>query len=99
MHKASGVVAAVKIALENPDEEQSFPALELEIPSLKLVQALGGHENIVDLRDVHVEGRKPYMVTELASGGELFEQILTYGSYSETKARDVTRKFASALLF
>ncbi|KAI9916822.1 hypothetical protein PsorP6_016927 [Peronosclerospora sorghi] len=100
MHKASGEVAAVKIVpLENPGEKRSFPALERELSALKLVKALGGHKSIIDLRDVYVEGRKLFMVTELARGGELFEQIVTYGSFSEAKARDVTRELASALSF
>ncbi|OWZ21603.1 Cleavage induced protein [Phytophthora megakarya] len=100
MHEESGEVAAVKIvALENPNERRSFPSLEREISALKLVKALGGHNSIVDLRDVYVEGRKLFLVTELARGGELFEHIVAYGSFSESKARDVASEMASALSF
>nr|Q8GVC7.1 RecName: Full=Serine/threonine-protein kinase PKZ1; Short=Pipkz1; AltName: Full=Cleavage-associated kinase [Phytophthora infestans]AAM21157.1 cleavage-associated kinase [Phytophthora infestans] len=100
MHEESGEVAAVKIVpLENPNDQRSYPALEREIAALKLVKALGGHNSIVDLRDVYVEGRKLFLVTELARGGELFEQIVAYGSFPELKARDVAREMASALSF
>ncbi|KAG2783757.1 Serine/threonine-protein kinase [Phytophthora cactorum] len=100
MHEESGEVAAVKIVpLENPNDRRSYPALEREISALKLVKALGGHNSIVDLRDVYVEGRKLFLVTELARGGELFEQIVAYGSFPELKARDVAREMASALSF
>ncbi|KAL4147539.1 Serine/threonine-protein kinase pkz1 [Phytophthora ramorum] len=100
MHAESGEVAAVKIVpLEQPDDRRSYPSLEREISALKLVKALGGHKSIVDLRDVYVEGRKLFLVTELARGGELFEQIVAYGSFPEPKARDVAREIASALSF
>ncbi|ETI40794.1 CAMK protein kinase [Phytophthora nicotianae P10297] len=100
MHEETGEVAAVKIVpLENPDDRRSYPALEREIAALKLVKALGGHNSIIDLRDVYVEGRKLFLVTELARGGELFEQIVAYGSFPELKARDVAREMASALSF
>ncbi|KAE8986250.1 Serine/threonine-protein kinase [Phytophthora rubi] len=100
MHEDSGEVAAVKIvAMENPNDQRSYPSLEREISALKLVKALGGHNSIIDLRDVYVEGRKLFLVTELARGGELFEQIVAYGSFPEAKARDVAREIASALSF
>ncbi|RLN49543.1 hypothetical protein BBJ28_00016741, partial [Nothophytophthora sp. Chile5] len=100
MHEESGEVAAVKIVpIENPTDRRAFPALEREISALKLVKALGGHRSIVDLRDVYVEGRKVCLVTELARGGELFDQIVAYGSFSESRARDVAREIASALGF
>ncbi|POM73202.1 Cleavage induced protein kinase [Phytophthora palmivora] len=100
MHEESGEVAAVKIVpLENPNERRSFPSLEREISALKLVKALGGHNSIIELRDVYVEGRKLFLVTELARGGELFEHIVAYGSFSESKARDVASEMASALSF
>ncbi|KAG7388112.1 Serine/threonine-protein kinase pkz1 [Phytophthora pseudosyringae] len=100
MHEDSGEVAAIKIVpLENPNDRRSYPSLEREISALKLVKALGGHKSIIDLRDVYVEGRKLFLVTELARGGELFEQIVAYGSFPEPKARDVAREMASALSF
>ncbi|KAL3672702.1 Serine/threonine-protein kinase pkz1 [Phytophthora oleae] len=100
MHEESGEVAAVKIVpLENPNDRRSYPSLEREISALKLVKALGGHNSIVDLRDVYVEGRKLFLVTELARGGELFEQVVAFGSFPELKARDVSREIASALSF
>lgn len=100
MHEESGEVAAVKIVpMENPNERRAYPALEREISALKLVKALGGHSSIIDLKDVYVEGRKVFLVTELARGGELFEQIVAFGSLPEPKARDVAREIASALGF
>ncbi|KAG1706886.1 Serine/threonine-protein kinase pkz1 [Phytophthora capsici] len=100
MHEESGEVAAVKIVpLENPNDKRSYPSLEREISALKLVKALGGHNSIIDLRDVYVEGRKLFLVTELARGGELFEHIVAFGSFPESKARDVSREMASALSF
>ncbi|CAH0480062.1 unnamed protein product [Peronospora belbahrii] len=100
MHEETGEVAAIKIIrLENPDERLSYLALEREISALKLVKALGGHGSIIDLRDVYVNGRELYLITELARGGELFDQIVAYGSFPEVKAQEVIREIASALSF
>ncbi|CAI5736214.1 unnamed protein product [Peronospora destructor] len=100
MHEETGEVAAVKIVLlENPDKGRSYPELEREISALKLVKVLGGHSSIIDLRDAYVEGCKMFMITELARGGDLFEQVVTYGSLSETKVQQVSREMASALSF
>ncbi|RQM17395.1 hypothetical protein DD237_001372 [Peronospora effusa] len=100
MHEETGEVAAVKIVpLQNPDESRSYPELEREISALKVVKALGGHSSIIDLRDTYVEGCKMFMITELARGGDLFEQVITYGSLSEIKVQQVSCEMASALSF
>lgn len=96
MCENSGEVAAVKIV--EPDQ-RNYPALEREISALKLIKALGGHRNIVDLRDVYVDGRKVCLVTELARGGELFEYIITNGVLSEQRASTLAKDLASALGF
>lgn len=100
MHEDSGEVAAVKIVpLQYLDSTCSNLSLEREVAALRLVKALGGHNNIIDLRDVYVEGRNLFLVTELARGGELFEQIVANGSFPEAKAQVVAREIASALSF
>jgi hypothetical protein len=96
MCEASGEVAAVKIV--EPDQ-RNYSTLEREIATLKLVKALGGHKNIVDLRDVYVEARKVYLVTELVRGGELFEHVIAFGAFQEDHASAVAKDVAEALSF
>ncbi|TDH72310.1 hypothetical protein CCR75_000753 [Bremia lactucae] len=100
MHEETGEVAAVKmVPLEPSNEKRSYMSLEREISALQLVKALGGHRNIIDLKDVYIEGRNVCIATELARGGELFEQIVAYGSLPEVKAQTMAREMASALSF
>ncbi|CAI5715862.1 unnamed protein product [Hyaloperonospora brassicae] len=100
MHEESGEVAAIKkMVVERASDSRSYVALEREVGALNLVKALGGHSSIVDLRDVYVDGRNVYVVTELARGGELFEQIATFGSFAEAKAQAIARELTSALSF
>jgi calcium/calmodulin-dependent protein kinase I len=40
-----------------------------------------------------------YIVTDLASGGELFQQLLTKGSYTEKDASHLTRQMLQGLLY
>lgn len=96
MHEDSGEVAAIKIV--DPDK-RNYPALEREITALKLVKALGGHSNIIDLKDVYVDGRKVCLVTELARGGELFDHIVAFGAFSEDRASAFAREMGGALGF
>lgn len=96
MNEDSGEVAAIKIV--NPDKH-NYPALEREITALKLVKALGGHSNIIDLKDVYVDGRKVCLVTELARGGELFDHIVAFGAFTEDRASAFAREMGGALGF
>ncbi|GAB9474539.1 Camk protein kinase [Globisporangium polare] len=96
MHEDSGEVAAIKIV--DPDK-RNYPALEREITALKLIKALGGHSNIIDLKDVYVDGRKVCLVTELARGGELFDHIVAFGAFSEDRASTFAREMGGALGF
>ncbi|KAF1329625.1 Camk protein kinase, partial [Globisporangium splendens] len=96
MHEESGEVAAIKIV--EPDK-RNYLALEREISALKLVKALGGHSNIIDLKDVYVDGRKVCLVTELARGGELFDHIVAFGAFTEDRASAFAREIGGALGF
>lgn len=44
------------------------------------------HPNIVSMHALYETKEAVYIVTDLASGGELFQQILTKGSYTERDA-------------
>lgn len=46
------------------------------------------HTNIIQLMEVFETAERVYMVMELATGGELFDRIITRGSFTE---RDATR--------
>lgn len=41
------------------------------------------HENIIQLYEIHESTEFIYLVMELLEGGELFETILNFGSFSD----------------
>ena len=57
--------------------------LQNEIDILKQVD----HPNIVKLHDIYEDEKYFFLVMELMTGGELFDQILTKEKFSEEEAR------------
>ncbi|KNE72085.1 CAMK/CAMK1 protein kinase [Allomyces macrogynus ATCC 38327] len=84
--KATGIRYAVKIISKDllPDDS---PFLDRELVSLQRVR----HRNVVNLVD-HFESRsKYYLVCEMALGGELFDQIVERGRFTEHDAAALVR--------
>jgi calcium/calmodulin-dependent protein kinase I len=57
------------------------------------------HPNIVSIYQVVDTAKYLFVSMELAEGGELYNRITTKGRYTETKARVVAEKLASALIY
>ena len=70
-----------------------------EIDALMHIRESGGHPNICRLRENFDEGGYYYLVLDLISGGELFDQLARSGPYSEADAARLVREVASALAY
>ena len=57
------------------------------------------HVNCVQLFEMFETNKKIYMVMELLTGGELFDRIVSKGSYSEKEASEVTANVTSAIQY
>merc|ERR1712137_956515 len=55
------------------------------------------HPNIIELKEVFETDEMLYIVTEVVTGGELFDRIVNKGSYTEKDAASLVRKFLEAL--
>ncbi|KAJ3044362.1 hypothetical protein HDV00_002254 [Rhizophlyctis rosea] len=66
-----------------------------EISILKKIQ----HPNIIALKDLYETTTHLYLVTDLATGGELFDQIFAKGSYTEKDAGILVRQLLDALAY
>ena len=55
------------------------------------------HANIIKLFDVFEGTRHLHLVTELCTGGELFDRIIARGHYSEADAASLVRKIVGAV--
>jgi calcium/calmodulin-dependent protein kinase I len=67
--------------------------LATEIAILKQVQ----HPNVIVLKETVDTKNCLFIVTELVTGGELFDKIVELGSYTEDNAATVIRKMVSAI--
>ncbi|KAI9257898.1 kinase-like domain-containing protein [Sporodiniella umbellata] len=55
------------------------------------------HPHIVSMHGLYESKEAVYIVTDLASGGELFQQLLKKGSYTEKDASNLTRQMLEGL--
>ena len=67
--------------------------LQYEIDILKNLD----HPNIVKLYEVFEDKNNIYLVTELCSGGELFDEIITRQQFSEKDAAKIMEQVISAV--
>uniref|UniRef100_A0A7S4KGT9 non-specific serine/threonine protein kinase n=1 Tax=Paramoeba aestuarina TaxID=180227 RepID=A0A7S4KGT9_9EUKA len=86
VHKKTGEEYAVKIVLKKKAAEKK-DMIETEIAIFKQVD----HKNVIKLHELYESKERLFLVTELVTGGELFDQILEKGSYTEKEARKVAR--------
>ena len=90
-HRETGQRVAIKTI---PKAKVSRPeTLRREIEILKQVD----HPNIIKLYEVYEDSRNLHLVTELCTGGELFDRIIARGHYTEADAAVLVTKLASAI--
>lgn len=57
------------------------------------------HPNICGLQENFDEGEHYYLVLDLVNGGEMFDQLVSHGAYSEATAARLFREVAAATAF
>jgi calcium-dependent protein kinase len=57
------------------------------------------HPNIVRLYEVFQDDKRYYLVTELCTGGELFEEIAKRTNFSEQDAAEIIKQVLSAVAY
>jgi len=90
--KATGERYAIKI-IEKNNLEADLSRLKTEIDILKQVS----HPNIIFMKDLFETQEVVAIVTELVTGGELFDKIVEQGNYSERDASILVAKMVSAI--
>ncbi|CAN1799788.1 Calcium-dependent protein kinase 9 [Linum perenne] len=64
---------------------------------IQIMQHLSGQPNIVEFKGAYEDKQSVHLVMELCSGGELFDQIIAKGSYSEKKAAGICRSIVNVV--
>jgi calcium-dependent protein kinase len=57
------------------------------------------HPNLMQIIEIYDDSKNFYIVSELCSGGELFDKIIERGVFSEKEAADITRQILSVLIY
>jgi len=92
VEKSTGIKYAVKI-INKSKVEQDMARLATEMEILKQVQ----HPNIICLKEIIDTKSCLFIITELVTGGELFDKIVELGQYSEKDASVLVSKMVSAI--
>ncbi|CAN0111198.1 unnamed protein product, partial [Ectocarpus fasciculatus] len=93
VHKVTGEVVAVK---QIPRRLMSTPRLQAEVDMLRMA---GQHKNVVGFRDLFSDNNYYYIVMEFATGGELFDRLVTKGAHSEHDAASLLREVVDAVAY
>jgi serine/threonine protein kinase len=95
VNKKSGVQCAVKIVEKSKLTEADLLSLQQEVDILNSLN----HPNIIKCYEVYDEPEFYYIVTELVTGGELFDRILTKVHYTEKEARDLSKILLTSIKY
>lgn len=81
-HQKSGAVRAVKIVKQERLVPSEKDLLKHEIELLRRLD----HPNILKLFEVFLDEKRYYLVTELCTGGELFDEVTVQRQLDEKSA-------------
>jgi len=70
---------------------------KLMFREIEIMKKVGNHPAILKLFEVYETKQNLYLVLELVTGGELFDQIVARGEYSEKDASNIVRQIISAV--
>ncbi|XP_076922948.1 calcium-dependent protein kinase 19-like [Bidens hawaiensis] len=62
-----------------------------------IMQHLSGHANIVEFKGAYEDKQSVHLVMEVCEGGELFDQIIAKGHYSERAAAAICRSIVNVV--
>ena len=94
-HIATKTKVAIKIIDKTQLDEDNLKKIYREIEIMKLLR----HPHIIRLYQVMQSERMLYLVTEYASGGEIFDHLVAHGRMNEKDARKKFRQIVSAVAY
>jgi len=96
VHKATNKTSHENVAIKIIHKNQSEEELRLLQREIDIMRKLN-HKNIIALFEVYDEPEHIYLVMELVLGGELFDQIVSRGTYTERDAAGVVQQILEAV--
>lgn len=89
------MMRAVKIIHKAQTSKEEQERLMNEVSILQRLD----HPNIIKIFEFYQDDRFFYIVTELCTGGELFDKIQEETCFSENKAADIMKQVLSAIFY
>ncbi|CAD8199555.1 unnamed protein product [Paramecium pentaurelia] len=93
IHKVTNQVRAIKVISKEKASKAEVERLRIEIEILKRLD----HPNIIKIYEFYQDNKNIYIVTELCTGGELFDKIQDQQAFSERKAAETMKQILSAV--
>ncbi|QDZ19490.1 calcium-dependent protein kinase [Chloropicon primus] len=95
IRRSDGAEVAIKsISRSKLLTRQDLEEVDREIA---IMRHLAGHPNIVQIFEVYEDTSYIHLVQELCKGGELFDQIISKGHYSEKEAAGMVRTILAVI--
>ncbi|OMJ88871.1 hypothetical protein SteCoe_9073 [Stentor coeruleus] len=92
--KITGIERAAKIFVKNSMTEKQTDILMKEVDALKAVD----HPNIIQVVEIVEDFSKICLITEICSGGELFDRIASTEGFDESMAASIMYQILSGLI-
>ncbi|CAD8184760.1 unnamed protein product [Paramecium octaurelia] len=93
IHKVTNQVRAIKVISKVKASKAEVERLRIEIEILKRLD----HPNIIRIYEFYQDIKNIYIVTELCTGGELFDKIQDQQVFSERRAAGTMKQILSAV--
>ena len=93
VHRESGAQRAVKVLRKSHMDEDEKKMLFIEINNLKDLD----HPNILKMYEFFEDEKRYYIVTDICKGGELFDEIVARGKFSEQDASVLMKQVLSCI--
>ncbi|UKJ88413.2 calmodulin-like domain protein kinase [Theileria orientalis] len=96
IHRITGIQYAIKVICKNSMKKKGdHEALLREVEVLKSLD----HPNIMKIYEFFEDEKYYYFVTELYTGGELFDEIVSRKRFSEYDAARITKQILSGITY
>ena len=95
-HKITGEIRAMKIIKNTSINDNDGMVNKKFLKEIQVLKELE-HPNIIKIFEYYIDNKYHYIISELLTGGELYESILKFQKFNEKKAAYIMKQILSAL--
>ena len=95
-NRITGEIRAMKIIKNTTINDNNGAANTKFLKEIQVLKELE-HPNIIKIFEYYIDNKYHYIITELLTGGELYESILKFQKFNEKKAAYIMKQILSAI--